>query len=77
MPGAAGPVMLSRDPEGLREDCARAAILVSAVPVDCKGPRFIADGPRAARDQGYALWFTPSLTVESVRAWRGERPWVR
>lgn len=77
MPGAAGPVMLSRNPEGLREDCARAAILVSAVPVDCKGPRFIADGPRAARDQGYALRFTPSLTVESVRAWRRERPWVR
>ena len=71
-----GPVVLSRKPEGLAEDCARAAILVSAAAVDCKGPRFIADGPRAARDQGYALWFTPKLKAQSVRAWRGERPWV-
>ena len=76
MPGAAGPVVLSRKPESLAEDCARAVILVSAAVVACKGPRFIADGPHAARDQGYALWFTPKLKIESVRAWRGKRPWV-
>ena len=76
MPGAAGPVVLSRKPESLVDDCARAAILVSAVAVDCKGPRFIADGPRTARDQGYALWFTPTLKIESVHEWRGNRPWV-
>jgi len=77
MPSAAGPVVLSRGSEGLAEDCRRAAILISAASADCKGPRFIADGPHAARDQGYALWFTPKVKVESVRQWRGERPWVK
>ena len=77
MPGAAGLVVLARRPDGLHEDCARAAILVSTMATNCKGPRFVTDGPRAARDQGYAIWFTPDLKVESVRAWRGKRPWVR
>jgi competence protein ComEC len=77
MPSPIGDVVLSRKPEGLDEDCARAAVLVSAAAADCKGARFIADGPHAARDQGYAIRFTPALKVESVRAWRGERPWVK
>jgi competence protein ComEC len=72
----AGLTALSRRPESLVEDCAHAAILVSVAAVSCRGPRFIADGPRTAHDQGYALWFTPELRVESVREWRGERPWV-
>jgi hypothetical protein len=76
MTSAAGRVVLAQRPDGLGEDCARAAILVSAVAVDCKRPRFVADGPRAAHDQGYAIWFTQLLKIESVREWRGERPWV-
>jgi competence protein ComEC len=76
MKTGAGPAVLSRRPESLAEDCVQAAILVSAAIVSCKGPRFIADGRRAAHDQGYALWFTPWLKVESVRERRGERPWV-
>ncbi len=75
MPTSLGLVVLSRRPEGLAVDCSRAAILVSAAAANCNGPRFIADGSRAARDQGYALWFTPELKVESVREWRGNRPW--
>jgi len=77
MASAVGPLALSRKPESLAEDCRKAAILVSAAAADCRGPRFIADGPRAMRDQGYALWFTPELKVESVRQWRGMRPWVK
>jgi competence protein ComEC len=73
----AGLVVLSRRPEGLAEDCARAAILISVAQVNCTGPRLILDGARAAREQGYALHFAPELRVESVREWRGERPWVR
>jgi competence protein ComEC len=73
----AGLVALSRKPESLAEDCARAAILVSVAAVACKGPRFVADGARAARDQGYALWFTPALKIESVRDLRGDRPWAK
>jgi competence protein ComEC len=72
-----GLVALSRRPEALAEDCARAAILVSTAATSCKGPRLILDAARAMRDQGYALRFTPELRVQSVRAWRGERPWVK
>jgi hypothetical protein len=76
MASPAGPVVLSRKPESLAEDCRRAAILVSTAAMECAGPRLVIDGPRAAHDQGDALWLTPSLKIESVRAWRGERPWV-
>jgi competence protein ComEC len=76
VPTAAGPLVLAHRPDGLHDDCARAAILVSAVPMDCKQARFVADGPRAKRDQGYAIWFRPELKIESVRSWRGMRPWV-
>jgi competence protein ComEC len=77
VPAQAGLVVVSRRAEALAEDCAHAAILVSAAAADCKGPRLILDSVRAARDQGYAISFTPELRVESVREWRGERPWVR
>ena len=72
-----GLLALPQRPEALADDCARAAILVSVAAVTCKAPHFITDAPRASRDQGYALWFTPSFKVESVRGWRGERPWVK
>jgi hypothetical protein len=75
VPTPLGPAVLARRPESLHEDCVRAVLLVSVAAAECKGPRFVADGPRAKRDQGYALWFTPSLKIESVRDWRGRRPW--
>ena len=73
----AGLAVLSRRPEALAEDCARAVLLVSTSAANCIGPRLILDGANAARDQGYALRFMPTLDVQTVRDWRGERPWVR
>jgi competence protein ComEC len=72
----AGLVVVSRRPEGLAEDCARAAILVSAASARCAGPKLVMDGARAAHDQGYAIRFMPELNIETVREWRGERPWT-
>jgi competence protein ComEC len=77
VPAQIGQVVVSRRAEALAEDCSRAVLLVSVANTDCKGPRLILDGARAVRDQGYALTFTPELRVESVREWRGARPWVR
>ena len=77
VPAQAGLVVVSRRAEALAEDCSRAVILVSAAATDCQGPRLILAGVRAARDQGYALTFTPELRAQSVREWRGERPWVQ
>jgi len=46
----AGLVVLSRRPDGLAEDCARAAILISAASAKCAGPRLVIDGgTRGAR----------------------------
>jgi competence protein ComEC len=73
----AGLLVLSRRPESLAEDCARAAILVSVASAACKGPKLVIDGAKAAHDQGYAIRLTPELKIETVRGWRGMRPWVK
>lgn len=63
--------------EALAEDCARAAILVSAAPVGraCRGPKLVIDRFDVARAGGYAIWFGPTLRVETVEGERGLRPW--
>jgi competence protein ComEC len=73
----AGLVVLSRRAEALAEDCGHAAILVSAAPAACREPKLVLDAKRAAHDQGTALRLTPELRAESVRDWRGDRPWVQ
>ncbi len=71
----AGLLVLSRRAEGMDEDCARATILISAASVPCMGPRLVLDGAWAAQTQGAAIWLAP-LRTQTVRDWRGERPWV-
>lgn len=63
--------------EALAEDCARAAIVVSATPIgrDCRGPKLVIDRFDVARSGGYAVWFGPALRVETVEGERGQRPW--
>ena len=60
--------------EALAEDCAHAAILISAVPVtNCTGPKLILDSKKISAGGGYAI---SNGKAVSVRQWRGERPWV-
>jgi competence protein ComEC len=66
-------IALPLRPEALAEDCARAQVLVGAVTADCKGPSVLIDQRNAG--QGWAVRLSP-LRAESVRAARGERPWV-
>ncbi|HEX4301799.1 MAG TPA: ComEC/Rec2 family competence protein [Rhizomicrobium sp.] len=63
--------------DALTEDCANAAIVVSAVPTrrHCKGPQLVIDRFDIARNNGYAVWFGPPLRVETVEQDRGARPW--
>ena len=51
---------LTRKPEALAEDCARADILVTPLqaPADCAAPN-VFDGPRLARDGAVALYLDP------------------
>jgi len=61
-------------PEAVAEDCAHAAVLISAVPVTrCPGPKLVLDSNTIAHDGGYAITNGQAL---SVRAWRGARPWI-
>jgi competence protein ComEC len=63
--------------EALEEDCARAAVVISAAPADrhCIGPRLVVDKFDVAREGGYAIWLGQPLRVETVEGERGRRPW--
>ncbi len=63
--------------DALPEDCARADIVVSAVPTRhlCIGPKLVIDRFDVARNGAYAVWFGKSLRVETAEAERGARPW--
>jgi competence protein ComEC len=67
-------IAVSRRLEALEDDCVRAQVMISAVDSGCKGPAVLID-QRAAQDgQGAAIMLSP-LRMESVRGWRGDRPW--
>ncbi|HEY1876681.1 MAG TPA: hypothetical protein VGG66_04390, partial [Rhizomicrobium sp.] len=61
----------------LAEDCDRAQVLLSAVvAADCKGPIVMIDEKAAADGEGWSITLPPAPAAESVRRYRGERPWV-
>jgi competence protein ComEC len=68
-------VSLRRD--ALAEDCARAAIVVSAEPTrgTCKGPELVIDRFNVLDNGAYAVWVGKGLRVETVQDERGDRPW--
>jgi competence protein ComEC len=71
-------IALSLRAAALVEDCARAKIVVSAVPIrrSCNGPELVRDRFDVARDGATALTFgADGIGVETVAADRGKRPW--
>jgi competence protein ComEC len=70
-------VAISRKPEALAEDCVLAKVVISAVAAPgCKGPAVVIDRDLAARGQGWRVTLSPQPHAESVRMFRGERPWL-
>ena len=67
---------ISRE-DALAEDCARADIVVSAIPTRhrCIGPKLVIDRFDVARNGAYAVWLGTRLRVETVEGTRGQRPW--
>jgi len=63
--------------DGLAEDCATAAIVVSSKPARdfCHGPKLVIDRFDVWRNGAYAVWLGDPLTVETVQQDRGDRPW--
>jgi competence protein ComEC len=65
-------------PEALAEDCLRAKVVVSAAQAArCKGPAVVIDQRAAEQGEGWRVTLSPTPTAVSVRALRGERPWVK
>jgi len=78
----AGPhiVAMATDARALAEDCRVATVLISAVPVRgrCASATIVIDRFDLWRAGAHALWLSDSgVTVESVRDYRGVRPWAR
>jgi competence protein ComEC len=70
-------IAASLRPEALAEDCDLAQVLVSAAQAfGCKGPAVKIDQKKAAEGEGWEITLSPTLTAESVREYRGERPGV-
>lgn len=63
-------------PEALLEDCTRAVVVINAAQGGCKGPALVIDQQIAADGQGWGITLSSPPTATSVRAWRGDRPWV-
>lgn len=71
-------IALSLRAAALVDDCARARIVVSAVPIrrPCNGPELVLDRFDVARNGATALTFgVGGIGVETVAAERGKRPW--
>jgi competence protein ComEC len=63
--------------EALADDCDKAQVVASAVAVrHCNGPDLVIDRDRANEGQGWQVSLSSPPRARSVRAWRGQRPWV-
>jgi competence protein ComEC len=72
-------IALARDAGALAEDCRRATVVIATIPVrrSCPSAQIVIDRFALWRDGGHALWVDgDSVRVASVRAERGQRPWV-
>lgn len=63
-------------PEALAEDCGRAVVVINAATGRCKGPAVVIDQKAAEDGQGWSISLSSPPSSRSVRAWRGDRPWV-
>lgn len=63
----------------LPEDCARAQIVISALPLHgrCPGPELLVDGSDVSRSGAMTVRFGPRRNIiQTVAASRGTRPWT-
>jgi competence protein ComEC len=79
--GLQGRVLaIARAVSALPEDCMRARIVISSLPLHgkCAGPELLVDRSDVARNGAMAVSFRSGHTViETVASDRGNRPWVR
>lgn len=72
-------VALMQRPDAAEDDCRRADVIVSLVPLRgaCPRPVAVVDRFDLWRDGAHAIWLEPeAVRVVSVNGLRGDRPWV-
>jgi competence protein ComEC len=74
-------ISLVRNPIAAREDCARADVVVALVPLGrfrCRGPAQVIGRFDLWREGAHAIWLGADgdITVRTVAAARGVRPWA-
>ncbi|MGH6961173.1 MAG: ComEC/Rec2 family competence protein, partial [Dongiaceae bacterium] len=73
-------VAIAHEPDALIEDCQVADIVLSLEPMrgPCRSAKRVIDRFDLWRDGAHALWIDDeqAVRIESVRARRGDRPWV-
>ena len=74
-------IALPTHPRAVTEDCSRADVVISLIPVfgRCPSARIVIDRFDIWREGGHALWFDARSgpRARSVNAMRGRRPWIR
>lgn len=73
-------IAVSKKPASMRDDCARADIVILSrdLAVACSGPRLVVDRKASLRDGTIAVYFeADGLRLDTVRHREGERPWSR
>jgi competence protein ComEC len=74
-------VAIARRAEALPDDCRYATVMIATFGLGrrpCAGPGLTIDRTALVRDGGHAVWLAPDGAVaQSVRASRGDRPWVQ
>jgi hypothetical protein len=51
-------------------------VVSAAEALGCKGPAVVIDQKAAADGEGWRITLSSAPTAQSVRHYRGERPWV-
>ncbi|MBM3536558.1 MAG: ComEC/Rec2 family competence protein [Alphaproteobacteria bacterium] len=73
-------VAIVRESSALAEDCRVASVVVALIPVrrNCPSAQVVIDRFALWREGGHAVWLEDNgrVRVETVRASRGQRPWV-
>jgi competence protein ComEC len=72
-------ISLARHASALRDDCARAALLVTTMPAvaPCKGPAVVVGPERLRRLGAHAVYLRgEGIEIETVADRRGDRPWT-
>lgn len=73
-------IAVSKKPAAIRDDCARADIVILSrdLAMACSGPRLVVDRKASLRDGTIAVYFEAGgLRLDTVRQREGDRPWSR